>query len=640
MSHSSPAILKGAAFIADQVKRLPDKPGVYRMFGADKEVLYVGKARNLKKRVSNYAKGSGHSNRIMRMIAETRDMEFVVTQTETESLLLEANLIKQLKPKFNVLLRDDKSFPYILIATDHEAPQIVKHRGAQKRKGHYFGPFASAGAVNRTINTLQKAFLLRTCTDSVYEGRTRPCLLHQIKRCSAPCTGEVDGQGYKALVDDAVAFLSGENRQIQGELSKDMEQAAEAMDFERAASLRDRIRALTFVQESQDINPGTVTNADVFAIHHEGGQACVQTFFFRAGQNWGNHSFFPRHDKDDSSAEILQSFLAQFYDAREAPRQILISLPIEEADLLAEALAIRAGHKVEILSPQRGQKRDLVAHAEMNAREALGRRLSESASQKKLLSQVCEALEMDAPPARIEVYDNSHISGTNALGGMIVSGEEGFRKNQYRKFNIKSEELTPGDDFGMMREVLQRRFSRLVKEETPASENWPDLVVIDGGAGQLSAARSTMEEAGLTVGSKTEDGEIMLISIAKARREDEQGRKRADRTASASAEQFFVPGRAPFMLEPRSPVLYYMQRLRDEAHRFAIGSHRARRKKQMSANPLDSIAGIGGKRKKALLHHFGSAKAVARAKPGDLAAVEGISEAIAQRIYDHFHGPN
>ncbi|GGD06546.1 excinuclease ABC subunit UvrC [Aquisalinus flavus] len=637
-SPTPPSALKGAALIADQVKRLPEKPGVYRMVGDGGDILYVGKARNLKRRVANYAKGTGHSNRIMRMIAETRSMEFVVTETETESLLLEANLIKQLKPKFNVLLRDDKSFPYILIATDHTAPQIVKHRGAQKRKGHYFGPFASAGAVNRTINTLQKAFLLRTCTDSVYEGRTRPCLLHQIKRCAAPCVDLVDREGYDALVRDAVDFLNGKNRQIQGELSAEMERASEDLDFERAASLRDRIRALTYVQESQDINPGTVTNADVFALHHEGGQACIQTFFFRAGQNWGNHNFFPRHDREDTSAEILQAFLAQFYDGREAPRLILISEEIEEAPLLMEALAIKAGHKIEILAPQRGEKRDLVNHALMNAREALGRRLSESASQKKLMAQLCETLGMDQPPARIEVYDNSHISGTNALGGMIVAGEEGFRKNAYRKFNIKSDEITPGDDFGMMREVLTRRFSRLVKEETPGSDNWPGLVVIDGGAGQLSAARAVMEDAGLAIGPQTEQGEIMLVSIAKGRREDERGRKRTDRTASATGEQFFIPGKPPFTLEARSPVLYYLQRLRDEAHRFAIGSHRARRKRQMTTNPLDSIEGVGGKRKKALLHHFGSAKAVARAKAEDLAAVEGISEAMATRIYDHFHG--
>ena len=630
--------LSGAALIADQVTRLPGKPGVYRMIGEEGLVLYVGKARNLKKRVASYAKSGGHSNRIMRMINQTRAMEFVVTETETESLLLEANLIKQLRPKFNVLLRDDKSFPYILVAMDHEAPQIIKHRGARKREGHYFGPFASAGSVNKTINTLQKAFLLRTCTDSVYEARTRPCLLHQIKRCSAPCVGLVSPEEYGELVAEATGFLDGRNADIKKDLSEDMEQAAEALDFERAAALRDRIRALSHVQESQDINPGTVTNADVFAIHCDGGQACVQAFFFRAGQNWGNHAFFPRHDREDTPAEILEAFVAQFYDARDVPRLILVSDPLAEKDLLQEALAIKSGHKVEVLMPRRGEKKDLIAHARLNAREALGRRLSESSTQKKLLGQLADALDMPSPPGRIEVYDNSHISGTNALGGMIVAGEEGFLKNQYRKFNIKSDNLAPGDDYGMMREVLARRFARLMKEDTPGSETWPSLIVIDGGPGQLSAARETMEEAGVDIGPDTETGQIMLISVAKGRRENEQGNKRTDRTMSATGEQFHVPGRAPFTLPPRSPVLYYLQRLRDEAHRFAIGSHRARRKKQISANPLDEIDGIGGKRKRALLLHFGSAKAVARAGREDLASVEGISEAMAERIYDHFHG--
>jgi excinuclease ABC subunit C len=637
VNHGTDQALSGAALIADHVKRLPNKPGVYRMIGADNEVLYVGKAKNLKKRVTSYTKHGGHSNRIMRMISLTRAMEFVVTETETESLLLEANLIKQLKPKFNVLLRDDKSFPHILIALDHAAPQIIKHRGAQKRKGHYFGPFASAGAVNRTINTLQKAFLLRTCSDSVYEARTRPCMLHQIKRCAAPCVDLVSEEEYGALVDEAVEFLNGRNHDIQRRYSKDMEQAAEALDFERAAALRDRIRALTFVQESQDINPGTVVNADVFAIYCDGGQACIQAFFFRAGQNWGNHAYFPRHDKEETPGDILQAFLAQFYDTREPPKQILASEELQDGALLAEALSIRAQHKVEVLSPQRGEKRDLIKHALMNAKEALGRRLSESATQKKLMRQMADVLGMETPPARIEVYDNSHISGTNALGAMIVAGEEGFRKNQYRKFNIKSEELTPGDDFGMMREVLTRRFARLLKEETPTSENWPGLVVIDGGKGQMTAAREAMEEVGIDIGPDIEAGQIMLVCVAKGRREDERGNKRVDRTMGATGEQFIVPNREPFTLEPRSPVLYYLQRLRDEAHRFAIGSHRARRKKQLTSNPLDGVEGIGAKRKRALLLHFGSAKAVARAKRDDLAAVDGISEAMATRIYDHFH---
>lgn len=630
--------LHGAALIADQVRRLPDKPGVYRMIGADSEVLYVGKARSLKKRVSNYAKPTGHANRTLRMISQTVAMEFVVTETETESLLLEANLIKQLKPKYNVLLRDDKTFPHILIATDHEAPQLLKHRGAQKLKGLYFGPFASAGAVNRTINTLQKAFLLRNCTDAVYEGRTRPCLLHQIKRCSAPCTGEISPEEYGRLVDEAADFLNGKNRDIQARLSAEMEAAANALDYEKAAILRDRIRALTFVQESQDINPGTVTNADVFAIHVTGGQACIQSFFFRGGQNWGNHAWYPRHDKAEEPADILQSFLAQFYDNRDPAPLILVNEDLPETALLAEALSLKAGRKVQIIHPQRGEKKDLVGHAALNAREALGRKLSETSAQKKLMAELAETLCMSAPPQRVEVYDNSHISGTNALGAMIVADTEGFCKNQYRKFNIRREETNTADDFGMMREVLSRRFSRLVREETPGTESWPGVVVIDGGLGQLNIAKEAMEEAGLTIGMDIEAGEIMLVSVAKGRREDEAGNRRVDRTMGATGEQFFVPGRPPFTLPPRSPVLYFLQRLRDEAHRFAIGAHRAKRAKQINANPLDEIEGVGAKRKKALLHHFGSAKAVARAKREDLAAVEGVSEALAERIYDRFHG--
>ncbi|WOI54261.1 excinuclease ABC subunit UvrC [Parvularcula sp. LCG005] len=629
--------LIGAALIADYVKHLPPRPGVYRMMADDGELLYVGKARSLKSRVSNYTTLNGHSNRIARMISETRSMEFVVTETETESLLLEANLIKSLKPRYNVLMRDDKSFANILLATDHPVPQITKHRGAQKRPGHYFGPFASAGAVNRTLNTLQKAFLLRSCTDSVYESRTRPCLLHQIKRCSAPCTGEVSEAGYGELVAEAMAFLNGRNRDIQTLLSKQMEEASIALDFERAASLRDRIRALTYIQESQGINPGSVDEADLFAVHADGGQACIQVFFFRAGQNLGAHAFFPKHDRELPTAQILSSFIAQFYDNRMPPRQILLSEGLEDEELLAEALGIKAGRKVTILAPQRGEKRELAEHALMNAREALGRRLSDTASQMQLLRALGDQLGLTAPPRRIEVYDNSHTGGTNALGGMIVATEEGFRKNQYRKFNIKDTSLTPGDDFGMMREVLDRRFARLMKEETPSSDNWPSLIVIDGGAGQLSVAKQAMEDAGITIGPDTENGEIMLLSVAKGRREDERGQRRADRTAAATGEQFFIPGRAPFMLPPRSPVLYYLQRLRDEAHRFAIGSHRAKRSKAMVANPLDGIDGIGAKRKKALLHHYGSAKAVSRANAYDLSQVEGISEELAQRIYDFFH---
>ncbi|MEO0400171.1 MAG: excinuclease ABC subunit UvrC [Pseudomonadota bacterium] len=626
--HAGPT---GAALIADHVTRLPGKPGVYRMIGADSDVLYVGKAKNLKNRVSSYAKSGGHSNRIMRMISETRAMEFVVTASETEALLLEANLIKQLKPRYNVILRDDKSFPHILIAADHEAPQILKHRGARKRKGDYYGPFASAGAVNRTLNTLQKAFLLRSCSDSVYDARTRPCLLHQIKRCAAPCVDLVPIAEYNALVDEARAFLAGD-RSVQKRLSKEMEAAAEALDFERAASLRDRIRALTYIQGSQDINADSVPEADIFAIHKDGGQACIQVFFFRAGQNWGNHAFFPKHDRDETEAAILGAFMAQFYDSRIAPRLVLTSVEPSQADLLAEALSLRAERRIELHAPQRGQKRDLVNAALLNAREALGRRLSESATQQKNMKRLAEVLALETPPQRIEVFDNSHIQGTNALGAMIVAGPEGFVKNQYRKFNIKSEDVAPGDDFGMMREVLSRRFARIAKEED--AEARPDLIILDGGKGQLSAAMEAAADAGLdpeTDGPK-------LIAVAKGRREDSQGRKTADRTAGATGEQVFLPGREAFLLPPNDPALFFIQRLRDEAHRFAIGAHRAKRKKAISANPLDDIPGVGASRKRALLHHFGSAKAVARAKRQDLEAVDGVSEALAGRIYDFFHG--
>ncbi|MEZ5892164.1 MAG: excinuclease ABC subunit UvrC [Parvularculaceae bacterium] len=629
--HEKPDALAGAALIADEVSRLPGKPGVYRMYGAKGEVLYVGKAKNLKNRVGSYAQGRGHSNRILRMISETRSMEFAVTGTETEALLLEANLIKQLKPRYNVILRDDKSFPFILVAEDHEAPQILKHRGAQKRPGAYYGPFASAGAVNRTLNTLQKAFLLRSCTDSVYESRTRPCLLHQIKRCAAPCVGLVSPSDYRELVAEAKTFLSGESAAVQKTLSAQMEKASADLDFETAARLRDRIRALSYIQGTQDINPGGVTEADVFAIHSEGGQSCVQVFFFRAGQNWGNHAFFPKHDKEDEPAAILDAFIAQFYDSREPPREIYVSVMPPQAALLAEALTIKANRKVTIHEPQRGEKRDLVKAAEMNAREALSRRMAESASQQKSLRQLADILGLEAPPERIEVYDNSHIQGTNAVGAMIVAGPDGFVKNQYRKFNIKTESLTPGDDFGMMREVLTRRFARMLKEEDAER---PDLVIIDGGKGQLSAALDALKD----IGVDPEAEGIAIIGVAKGRRETEDGEKRIDRTMGATGEQVVMPGREPFTLPPRDPGLFVLQRLRDEAHRFAIGAHRAKRKKAIAANPLDGVAGIGAKRKRALLNHFGSAKEIARAKPQDLEAVEGVSAALAQKIYDYFHG--
>ncbi|MFC0284945.1 excinuclease ABC subunit UvrC [Kaistia hirudinis] len=618
---------QGAAVIADFVTRLPNAPGVYRMFDAKGTVLYVGKARNLKKRVTSYTRIGMQSNRIIRMIQQTATMEFVTTRTETEALLLEANLIKRLRPRFNVLLRDDKSFPYILITGDHEAPQIVKHRGAHTRKGDYFGPFASALAVGRTVNAIQRAFLIRTCTDSVYESRTRPCLLFQIKRCSAPCTGEISLPDYAGLVKEAKGFLSGKSSAIRTDLARAMESASAELDFERAAIYRDRIAALSHVQSHQGINPQGVDEADVIAVHQEGGQSCVQVFFFRTGQNWGNHAFYPRADKSLGEAEVLAAFIAQFYEDKPCPRLILISHEIEEMDLLAEALSEHAGHKVEIAVPKRGEKKDLVDHALTNARDALGRNLAETSSQAKLLEGVGEAFGLEGPPKRIEVYDNSHIMGTNAVGGMIVAGPGGFVKNQYRKFNIRSEEITPGDDFGMMREVLTRRFSRLVKEHgsrenAPRDEDgfgpWPDLVFIDGGAGQLSAARGILEELGL-------EGEVPLVGIAKGPDRD------------AGREKFFIPGREPFMLQPRDPVLYFVQRLRDEAHRFAIGSHRARRKTALTKNPLDEIEGIGPTRKRALLAHFGTAKSVSRASIQDLMSAPGVSAQMAQTIYDFFH---
>ncbi|WP_305987288.1 excinuclease ABC subunit UvrC [Roseibium sp. MMSF_3544] len=643
-SDETPVPKKGVEVIANEVKRLPNGPGVYRMLDENGEVLYVGKARSLKKRVTSYTRLQGQSNRIMRMILSTAAMEFVVTKTEPEALLLEANLIKRLRPRFNVLLRDDKSFPYILVTGDHQSPAIVKHRGARKRKGEYFGPFASAGAVDRTINALQKAFLIRTCSDSYYENRSRPCLQYQIKRCAGPCTGEIDPEDYAGLVSEAKAFLSGRSQLIKKQLNEQMEAASADLEFERAAIYRDRLSALSHVQAHQGINPQSVQEADVFAAHQEGGQTCVQVFFFRTGQNWGNRAYFPKADKSLDEAEILESFLAQFYDDKPAPKQILLSHALAEQDLLSEALSERTGRKVDVSVPKRGEKKELVDHALTNAREALGRRLAETSSQARLLKGVSEAFDLSDPPRRIEVYDNSHIMGTNAVGGMIVAGMEGFAKGQYRKFNIKSEDLVPGDDYGMMREVLTRRFSRLLKENvreeapdnpptelgtgdaetaddlpenTPDMPAWPDLVLIDGGQGQLTAARETLEELGIT--------DVPLVGIAKGPDRD------------AGREKFFIPGRQSFMLPERDPVLYFVQRLRDEAHRFAIGSHRARRKKDIARNPLDEIAGIGPTRKKALLSHFGTAKAVSKAGIDDLASVPGISEAIAKLVYDHFH---
>ncbi|MBX3508134.1 MAG: excinuclease ABC subunit UvrC [Parvibaculum sp.] len=611
----------GAALISAKVKLLPDSPGVYRMYAADGELLYVGKARSLKKRVSNYAKPGGHSNRIARMIASTAQMEFITTATETDALLLEANLIKRLKPRYNVLMRDDKSFPYILLTGDHPFPQVLKHRGARTRSGDYYGPFASAGAVTATLNALQKAFLLRSCSDSVFESRTRPCLLFQIKRCSAPCTGEIGEEGYARLVAEARDFLKGRSRKTQRELVTLMDEAAAELDFERAAIYRDRIRALTQIQQHQGINPQTVAEADVFAAWTEGGQTCVQVFFFRAGQNWGNRAYFPRHDKELPTEDVLDAFLAQFYEDRPPPRMVLLSHDVPGRALLAEALTIRAGRKVAVGVPRRGEKRELVDHALTNAREALGRRLAESSTQRKLLEGVAEVFDLDAPPRRIEVYDNSHISGTKPVGGMIVAGPEGFMKNQYRKFNIRGEDVEPGDDYAMMREVLTRRFTRLLKKsgENKADENaWPDLILIDGGAGQLKVALDVLAELGIE--------NVTAVGVAKGPERD------------AGRERFFMAGKPGFMLEPRNPVLYYLQRLRDEAHRYAIGSHRARRSKAIGANPLDEIPGIGPGRKRALLQHFGSARAVSRAGLADLEAVEGISEKVARAVYDHFHG--
>lgn len=625
----------GAEIISDFVKRLPNSPGVYRMFNSAGDVLYVGKARNLKKRVTSYAKAGGHTNRILRMIHETATMEFVRTHTESEALLLEANLIKRLRPRFNVLLRDDKSFPYIVITTDHKAPGIFKHRGARIKNRKYFGPFASAGAVNRTINVLQRAFLLRTCTDSVYDSRTRPCLLHQIKRCSAPCTGEIDLYDYDNLVADASQFLAGKSTQIQQSMAKQMQDAAQSMNYETAALYRDRLSALSHVTSHQGINPSGIDDADVFALEQKGGMTCIQVFFFRTGQNWGNRAYFPRADKSLEIEEVLGAFLAQFYDNKPPPKLVLLSHDVEERDLLSEALSLKAEHKVTVATPKRGEKKELVTHALMNVREALGRRLAESSSQVKLMAGLAEVFELGRPPRRVEVYDNSHIMGTNAVGAMIVAGIEGFAKNQYRKFNIKSEKITPGDDYGMMNEVLTRRFSRLVKEagpqpelpESPDSSDqidettmpaWPDLILIDGGIGQLNAGIAVMKELGLS-------GQIPMVGIAKGPDRD------------AGRERFFVPGKEPFMLPMRDPVLYFVQRLRDEAHRFAIGTHRARRKKEMVSNPLDEVPGIGPTRKRALLHHFGTAKAVRSAALSDLKAVEGISEQMAQSIYNYFH---
>ena len=649
------SLAAGRAAILHYAKLAPSRPGVYRMLDARGDVLYVGKAKNVKKRIAAYARPTGLDTRIERMIAAARTVEFVVTRTETEALLLEANFIKRLRPRFNVVLRDDKSFPYILITSDHWAPQILKHRGARSRPGQYYGPFASVWAVNRTINALQRAFLLRSCSDPFFESRTRPCLLYQIKRCSAPCTKEIDFPDYSALVREANDFLSGRSKKVKDQLADEMEKASATLDFERAAIYRDRLAALSAIQSHQGVNPRGVEEADVFAVYQQGGFSCVEVFFFRTGQNWGNRAYFPKADRSLSGEEVLSAFLAQFYDDRPPPRLILVSHAIADRALLAEALCTKVGHKIEIALPLRGEKKDLVEHALANAREALGRKLAETSSQEKLLRQLADTFALPNVPRRIEVYDNSHIQGANAVGAMIVAGPEGFRKNQYRKFNIRSAELTPGDDFAMMREVLTRRFKRLLteapnkewlpgsvvvsplggevdpaqpdreggggSERVPANDAheespWPDLVLIDGGQGQLTIAREVL--AGLKI-------EVPVVAIAKGPDRD------------AGRETFFVPGRDSFKLPPRDPVLYFVERLRDEAHRFAIGSHRARRKRDLREAGLQEIAGIGPTRKRALLLHFGTLKAIERASPTDLMKVQGISAETARRIYAFFH---
>ena len=610
--------LKAADLIRDEARRAPDKPGVYRMYGEDGTCLYVGKARSIKKRILQYAQGRFHTQRIGLMVSLTRSMELVITASETEALLLESSFIKQLKPRFNVVLRDDKSFAELMIRKDHRAPQVRKHRGAHTTPGDYFGPFASTWAVNRTLNTLQKAFLLRSCSDSVYETRTRPCMLHQIKRCSAPCTGLISLEDYAGLVDEASAFLKGKSRAVIARLSDEMSAAAEAMDYEQAARVRDRIRALSAISMENSVSADSVAEADVFALFSEGGQACVQVFFYRGGQNWGGRAYFPRVDRTDTDPEILAAFLGQFYEDKPIPRLILSNVRPHELELLEEAFSMKAERKVEIANPRRGDKLGLVDHALTNAREALGRKMAEGSAQGKILDEVCEAFGLDARPERIEIYDNAHIQGTNAVGGMVVAGPEGFQKAQYRKFNIKGEDLTPGDDYGMMREVMRRRFSRLVKDEDAGEEVVrPDLLLIDGGAGQLAEVLAVLADLGLD--------DITAVGVAKGPDRD------------AGMERFFMPGKPPFMLPLKSPALYYIQRLRDEAHRFANGAHRTRRSMDIKKNPLDEIEGVGPGRKKALLHAFGSAKGVGRASVADLVKVEGINQPMAERIYAFFH---
>ncbi len=608
----------GHDVIRSHVKTVTSKPGVYRMLDADGNVLYVGKAKNLKKRLTSYTRVVGQSHRILQMARLTANVEIITTHTEVEALLLEANLIKKLKPRYNIILRDDKSFPYILLRRDHIWPQITKYRGSRNRAGEYFGPFASAGAVNSTINALQRAFPLRSCSDSVFDSRTRPCLQYQIRRCAAPCVGRIGGDDYATLVDETRSFLRGESQGVQRRLSERMQQASESLDFEAAATYRDRIRALSQIQARQGINTGAVSNADVIAAEQQAGQVCLQVFFFRGGQNYGNRAYFPRHERNAAVTEVLTAFVTQFYSDKQPPRQILLSHKIEGHALVEEALSIRAEASVRLSTPQRGEKRSLINHAVLNAREALNRRLAESATQRDLLDRVAKLFGLESAPERIEVFDNSHVSGTNQVGSMIVAGPEGFLKNNYRKFNIRDETLVPGDDYGMMREVLNRRFRRLMKEDEDRHRGqWPDLILVDGGAGQLGSAIQIFADLGVA------DVDVVAIS------------KGPDR--NAGRERFFLPNRDPFSLPPNDPVLYFLQRLRDEAHRFAITAHRARRSRGITSSPLDEVQGIGTKRKRALLHHFGSARSVAQAGLVDLGKVDGINKTVAQTIYDHFH---
>ena len=620
MTESSEAHLplKAAALIADEARRAPDKPGVYRMYGEDGTCLYVGKAKSLKKRIIQYSQGRFHTQRIGLMVSLTHSMELVVTKSENEALLLEASYIKKLKPRFNVLLRDDKSFAELMIRHDHPAAQVCKHRGARNIKGDYFGPFASTWAVNQTLSTLQKAFLLRTCSDAVYDSRTRPCMLHQIKRCSAPCTGEISLEDYNKLAEEAADFLRGKSRSVLNHMSEEMQQASDDLEFEKAARLRDRIRAMSAIAMDSSAAARSIDEADVLAVHADGGQACVQVFFYRGGQNWGGRAYFPRIDRSDEDAGIISAFMAQFYEDKPVPRLILTNIQPLEHTLLEEAFSMKAGHRVEITRPLRGDKKSLIDDALTNAREALGRKLAENSAQSKILDEMTEALGLSSRPERIEIYDNAHIQGTNAVGGMVVAGPEGFRKNQYRKYNIRGEDLTPGDDYGMMREVMRRRFGKLVKsEDSGEATERPDLLLIDGGAGQLAEVLAVLDELGLN--------DITAIGVAKGPDRD------------AGKEHFFTRDKPPFMLPLKSPALYYIQRLRDEAHRFANGAHATRRSMDIKKNPLDEIEGIGPGRKKALLHTFGSAKGVSRAPVDDLAKVDGISQALAERIHGFFH---